>query len=218
MIRNMKAFGLAVVAVLAMGAISASAASAASFHSEVEPTSLKATGEGNQVFVTPAGTVTCTGVTGDATMPKKTEEKITATGIVYTGAASGGKCITKTIFGNVEVSINFTTNECDYVFHSNGEVDIECKAGTSGILISGPGCNITVGTQTGLKTATYDNKEAGTKRDITITANVTGISGSASGFLCSKEGAFTTGEYTGNVTVQGFEDKVNGAQVGIWWE
>src|SRR3954453_24012956 len=66
MIRNMKALGLAVISVLAMGAISASAASAVEFHSEALNTTYKATGDGEQVFVTPAGTVTCTNVTGSA--------------------------------------------------------------------------------------------------------------------------------------------------------
>jgi len=214
----MKVLGMAVVAVLALGAIGASAASAASFHSQLEPTALKVVGDGNQVFVNPAGTFTCTNVTGDATMTKKTDETVTARNIVYTGSASGSNCISKTIFGNIAASIDFTTNDCNYIFYANGEVDIECKAGTAGVLISEPGCNTSLPSQTGLKTATYDDKEAGAKRDVTVTAAVTGISGTASGFLCAKEGTFTTGEYAGNVTVQGFEDKEKGAQVGIWWE
>jgi hypothetical protein len=216
MIRHIKVLGLAVIAVLALGAISASAASAVEFHSEVEKTKYTAEGESNQVFVTPAGTVTCEVVTGEATTTAKTNSTITATNLKYSNK-EGKKCITKTIFGNIEVGIDFTTDECDFVFHANGEVDVECKK-AGGITISGPGCSITVPTQTGLKTAIYDNKEAGTKRDVTVTAAVKNISGTASGFLCSKEGPFTTGEYTGNVTIKGFKDEVGGAQVGIWVE
>jgi hypothetical protein len=219
MTRKIQILGLAVAAVLALAAIGASAASAAQFHSEVEPTTIKAstdTAAPNQVFVTPAGTTTCTGVSGDATITTKTTETITAKEIVYSG------CTTKTIFGNISVSIDFKTNECDYTFHSGGTVDIGCKAGTSGIIISGPGCTITVpgetGKNQGLSSVTYDNKESGTKRDVTMTASVKNIVGSATGSFCSAQGGFTNGQYTGNVTAQGFKDEANGAQVGIWWE
>jgi hypothetical protein len=233
MIRNIKVLGLAVVAVFAFGAITASAAFAEpEFHSEVASTKYTAEQDGgSQIFVTPAGTVTCTDVTGEATTTTTTNKTITATNIKYFNTNEKGehvKCITKTLFGNIEVGIDFTTDECDYLFHATGgvepnggTVDVVCnKAG--GITISGPGCSITVpggaGQNKGLKEAIYDNKEAGAKRDVTITAKVKGISGTATGFLCSKEGAFTTGEYTGNVTVKGFKDEALGAQVGIWRE
>jgi hypothetical protein len=216
-IRSLKVLSLGISVALALGAIGASVAGAVEFHSEIERTKYFASGDGNQVFVSPAGTTTCTGLTFEATTTTKTNAGLTATSVIYTGSGASGHCIEKTIFGNIEVAVDFVTDECDLVFHANGELDIECKK-PGGVTISGPGCSTTLLAQTGLKTPAYDNKEAGTKRDLTITMVVSGIRGTASGFLCSKEGEFTTGQYSGNITVRGFEDKVGGAQIGIWAE
>ena len=69
MIRSLKVLGLAAVAVLALSAV----ASAASFDTGAEHTKYTAEADGNQVFVTEAGTVTCTGVTGTATTKSATK-------------------------------------------------------------------------------------------------------------------------------------------------
>ena len=65
MIRNLKALGLALVAMLAMAAVVASAAPAetADFKSAAGTTRITAEGEAprNQAFETTAGTVTCNG-------------------------------------------------------------------------------------------------------------------------------------------------------------
>jgi hypothetical protein len=217
MLRHMKVFGSIVAVALALGAISASAASGAEFHSEVEPTIYKASGDGSQVLVTPAGTTTCTGVTFEATTTVKTNATLTASSVKYTGSGTSGGCIEKTIFGNIDMTVNFSTDECGFVFHANGDLDIECKK-PGGITVAGPGCSTVYPTQTGLQSVIYDNKGTGTTRDLTLTMIIKGIRGVATGSFCSKQGEFTTGEYSGNITLQGFEDNAIGAQVGIWWE
>lgn len=210
MIRNLKSVGLAMAAVLVFAALGVSSASAdptkAHFHSEQAHTILDAVGEGHHTFVTPAGTVTCKKVTADGTTEVATPTEITATDITYT------ECTTKTILGTINVTVDF--KGCDYLFTASGEVHIICPTGTGPITVAGPGCTITVGAQT-VKTATYTALGAGTTRDITIHANMSNISGSASGFSCDKTGAFTTGTYTGAVTVTGTNTVKE--HVGIWW-
>jgi hypothetical protein len=195
MMRNIKALGLTAFAVLAFSAAIASAASAAEFHTANIPATLTAKQEENQVFATEAGTVTCTAVKGTAAMSALSQSTVTTSGLEYTG------CTTKTIFGNIEVTVNFTKNSCNYTFHGNGEVDLKCASGgTEGAVISGPGCTVTVPPQTALKSVSYTNNAAGT---VTITPAVTNITSTGSGSLCSKTGTFTNGKYSGKVLVSG---------------
>ena len=214
MIRNLKVLGLALASVLAMAAVTASAASATpEFHSAVEHTILTAEQvagvEGEQKFNTPAGNVTCKKVIGKGTTTTKTTMSITAEDITYK------ECKTKTIFGEISVEVDF--KGCDYKFTTATEpVHIECPAGSGPITISGPGCTITVGAQTVSSVSYVNTTPEGGKKDIDIVPNVTNISGSATGAFCSKTGAFTSGTYSGKVTVRGFNTAEE--QVDIWYE
>jgi hypothetical protein len=195
MMRNIKVLGLTAFAVLAFSAAIASAASAAEFHTASAPATLTAREEENQVFVTEAGTFSCTGVKLTATMSALSQPTVTTSGLEYAG------CTTKTIFGNIELTVNFTKNSCNYRFHANGEVDLVCASGgTEGVIVSGPGCTLTVPPQTGLKSVSYTNNAAGT---VTINPAVTNIKSIGSGSLCSKTGTFTNGKYAGKVLVSG---------------
>jgi len=207
-IRNLKVVVLAVGAVLAFSAFGVATASAAeeNFHCEVAHCIGTAHSETNQVFVTESGTVTCTTAKADFTTETTTTMEITATGVEYTG------CTTKTIFGTIEVAVKF--NGCDYLFTTATQpVHILCPAGAN-VTIVGPGCSITVAAQT-VSSVSYTNIGAGTTTEVTLTANVTNITSSATGAFCSKTGTFTNGKYTGSIKVTG-EDTL-WAHKGVWY-
>jgi hypothetical protein len=212
MIRNLKALGLAAMAVFAMTAISASAAQAAPlFHAEEAPVTYK--GEnvgGKEKFKTSAGTVECTttSVTGESSESTSTEATISPT---YTGCKA---------FGFLTATV--TMNGCSYKFHlvegsspATATVDIVCPAGKD-ITISSTGCVVHVPAQTGLKHVVFDNEGSGATRDIKATNTVTGIKYTATGGCPGGEGTKEDGEYSGTTTVKGF--KSGGAQQGIFVE
>jgi hypothetical protein len=209
MIRNLKVLGLALAAFFAFAAVASSSAFAAEeeFHCETAHCILTASQENNQVFTTEAGTTTCTAVKGDATLEKATVMEVTATGIEYTG------CTTKTIFGEIAVTVNF--NGCDYNFTTSTKpVHLICPVGKE-VVIEGPGCKITVPGGQSLEQVHYSNIGAGTTREVTIESTVTNIKESATGFFCSKTGTFTNGKYTGNIKITGEETaKIH---EGVWY-
>jgi len=208
MTRYLKTLGLALVAALALTAVVASAASAAAqFHSEAENTTVEATQTSNHVFTTPAGKVTCKEMTATGTQAKKTDISITLVPVYKL-------CTTATIFGTINVNVDFATGKCEYTFTSEtGEVHIFCTNPGGVITIEGPGCKITVPPQT-VKKAVYTNA-ATVPKHITVTPEVSGIKSTATGAFCSSTGESTTGTYTGTATAKGFS---GGKQVGIWWE
>jgi hypothetical protein len=214
MLKNLKALGLALVAVLALGAVAANAAQAAEAHFTAETGTAKLTGHSEEnKFVTNQGTVNCTGAfEGPVTELTNTAQTVRAT---YS------RC--RALFG-VEPTINM--NGCDYVFHpgtygavgsgtSNGSVDIVCAVGRE-ISITTPSCTITVPAQTGLRNVHYQNGTASSgKSDITMTAEVTAIRYKWSGPFCigGTTGEAANGTYNTTVTVTG--DTSKGAASGI---
>jgi len=129
MIRNLKALGLALMAMLVMAAVAASAASADDFTSESSPVTLtgKQTG-GGDVFTSTAGTVKCK------------EKKYTATGVAtpttavtvtpsYPAKTVGGE-LNCTAFG---FPAEVHTNGCTFRFTvgatTTGGLEIICPEG-----------------------------------------------------------------------------------------
>jgi len=205
MIRNLKALGLALVAVFALTAMSASAASAAQFHSAAENTTVEGTQTSNHIFTTPAGKVTCKKAVFIGSQSAKTTSEITIN-------PTYSECTTATIFGTISVTVDFVTNSCDYKFTSGGEVHIICGQ-AEGIIINGPGCKITVPAQT-VGRVIYTNSGTAPKH-ISVSSEVSGIISTATGFFCSSTGESKTGTYTGSATVKGFS---GGKQVDIFYE
>jgi hypothetical protein len=225
--RNLRILGLAIFAVLAMGAVAASAATAASkltapetsgsviLTAEADPT-----GGGSQEFspTVGGGTVTCKTVNIGLNTQTVNTESITVKPVY-------GSC---KLNNAIAATVNFTTNECEYVF-SNGvtsgstttsTVNLNCKAGSAGVVINvtGTNCSITVPTQD-VGTALIDNVGTGATRDLTLTATSANISISSTetGSECPQPGSHTGGKYIGNVTIKGFIDNggAEGAQTGI---
>jgi hypothetical protein len=196
MIRNLKVLGLAVVAVLALTAVAVSSASAAEFVAGTGTTSAKGSQTEAAKFKTKNGTIECSSGTfrGMISEGKHTTAETSAgegkKGIEYSGCK---------FLGFINVAVN--THECQYRFHSNGEVDIiavtegkaECEG--SGITFEAAGCKTSVGTQNGLTTVSYSNTTLEGKEAIKVSPNVKSISYTASG-CPSFNGTTNDGEYT----------------------
>jgi hypothetical protein len=225
MIRNLKVLGLALVAMMALTAMAATAASAettiASFHSDSSTGNTILTGEatGNHVFDAAGSTITCTGAKFEGTQTGNTAEDVT-TSVSYSGC-------TVTVFG-FKIAATVNMGGCAYTFNANGEVGVVNRAGATKTCaeenityrvsnFSGE-CDVKVGPQTGLKSASYTGTTTSANSTINVAPNVTGIHGVAAGNLCTA-GTFTNGAYTsGPATVKGYTDEAGaeGAQTAIW--
>ena len=207
MIRNLKVLGLALVPVMALTAVAASSASAlTAFTSEKAPVQLTATQEGNHVFDAAGNFITCKKASFSGTSSSTSVATIT-----FSGTYS--EC---TFFG-VAVTVNM--NGCAYVFHANGEVDVECPTGKSIIFkatILGSFCEVSVGPQNGLKTATYANIGTETTREVTMTPNITSIAYTANGGLCKEVGSLKNGAYTSGPTRITGETDPGSTHIGVF--
>jgi hypothetical protein len=207
MIRNLKVFGLTVMAVFALTAVASSAAQAIEFHSEIENTTVTANTEAgsNSVFDAAGASISCSSATFTGSQALKTSATLTVTP-TYTGC---------TFLGVLNVPVKM--NGCQYTFNANGEVAVT-GASCTAITFEATGCKVEVGKQSNLKEVTYTNilGNGTTTREVTVTPHVTGITYTSSG-LCPKNGTFADGNYTsGNAVAKGENSK--GAQVGVWVE
>jgi hypothetical protein len=229
MTRNLKAFGLALVAMLAFGGIAAQGASAATTHtftSEVSNTVLTGknesytTGKSREKFTATAGlTVEC-----DSTYEG-----------TQAGAGSRDHVTVHPKYHNCTSSLGGTptvhTNGCNYTFdsdtttntHPAGEhapVTLECE-GTHVIEITAPGCNFAFaashnGTPVNqsLHGVTYTQLTShgpGSKNALTVTATVRTIHYTTTpNSLCGLAGhpaaTYTNGSLDGTVEVDGYTD------------
>jgi len=206
MIRNLKAMGLAVLAVCALGAFSAASASAAEFHSSVHHTILDGTQIGTDVFTTNAGTVSCSEANYHGTLSATTTTTIEGITPTYSGC---------TAFGFANVPIHH--DECTYTFHTTPTwIDIVCPTNKA-FTITAPNCEVTVGSQTGLTSATYTTEGKAPKRDVRLKVEISGIKYTqhGKGFFPCASGTFTNGTYKGEATVTGTD--TNGNQVDVWY-
>lgn len=214
--RNLKALGLALVAVLAMGALTASAASAHVFTSDSESGTTYFTGvdEVQNEFSTPAGTVTCTEVSfkGQAAGTEQSEVTVHPT---YNSC-------THSILGAVTVE----TTGCDYLLKgatdgaSMATVKVVCESGKAITIKTSIGCDLKISEQSIGSAVSYANKGGGGEpEDITVTNTATGIKYSkvatSFGACFFVGGNGSDGEYKGPVTVRGYEDAAHTEQVNI---
>jgi hypothetical protein len=236
MIRNLKALGLALVAVFAMSALAASAAQATPIFTGYETpsgTHVHTIGTGTtaagsiEKFVAGAGTVEChityetTSLTGE-----DTELTVKPTKFTTPGTTEDGHCNTLALGANFKTDIDF--EGCDYIFHSGvklaaneytGTVDIKCPEGKSiDIKITnstaGTKCTLRVPAQNGLKHVIYKNQKVEKPTDVNVEATVAEIKYQVveGGVLgCGKANGTYEGAngstYSGSVTLKG-EDTV----------
>ncbi len=241
MIRNFKAFGLALVAVLALGAFAAQGASAIPLTVEgiasggtVFP--LGDQDGGTHVFKSSAGNVVC----AEASFPAKGSvgaggavNEITVTPNYPTEKAGGGANCTAFGFANTHVK----TNGCTYTFTTptavspgvvtwhGSQVHLECPAGkvieitptSFGVSV----CTLTIESQTPTGGHVI-GRNAGTpeKMDITLEITLEGIHYIGHGAPCDPEtnGIKTTTEsnatLTGNSTIKCYSNEAHTTQVG----
>jgi hypothetical protein len=218
--RNLKALGLALVAVFALSVVAASAASAAGekFHAAVEPSVVTANneGEGNHVFAAGGTEVKCTTAkfAGTATAKTATSQTVHPT---YSGCTFLGETAT------------IDTAGCNYILYSevpaggDAKVEIECS-GSNQIKVTAPGCTLSFGSQVTVGGATYANLATNPKT--TTVKSTTKATFTKSGALCFLVSG-NEGTYTGSVITKTYEDKggptkedefTEGAQVDGWWE
>lgn len=209
MIRNLKALGLALVALVAMSALFSSAASAG-FESEAETTTLTATALETQKFQVKAGglTIQCNTITLDSSTQTSKKTTTVTVSPTYTN------CLNL-----IGVPVSIHSNGCKYVFHSNagsttGTTDVECE-GTKGIEITiGSLCTYKIDTQTGLSAVNFKNKGAGTTREVELEPVVNGITSTLitnDSILCTA--ASNEGTYRGKSLVTG---ENAGVHVGVF--
>lgn len=229
MTRNLKALGLALVAVLAMGAVMASAASA-SFDSEIEKTTIEGEqpAESKHKFTVEAGSTECSTAKFHSLSSTTTTGPVTGTlsGSVYTSASLTIEPIYDNCTNSLLGEVNVKENGCHYRFTAGetisstttaGSVHVECHEGKVIEVVRASGfnpCTIKVGPQT-LGGIVYHNEGSGSTRDVLVTANVEGLKYSQSGLLCpGGTGNFENGTYKGDVTTIGTDEAGN--HVGVW--
>jgi hypothetical protein len=221
MIRNLKAFGLALIAVFALSAVAASGASAADheFTSNSQNGLTDLTGE-TEEGVKP--TLSAAGIEVEC-------EKGTYAGTVE-GNSVGEVTVHPTYDGPCKTSISenvdVNTDGCDYKLtgetneEGDAKVYIECTEGhditihdtTFGIVMH-------IGAQGPLTGAHYNNIEEVGHEAVTVNATVEGITttctdteGTTNGgfcFLLEEEGHVNNGFYEDKVEVTGYEDTGN---------
>ena len=225
MTRNLKALGLALVAVFAMSAMAASGAQAtdATFSWDEDTKFLTAHEESSQVFSTTAGSFTCDMVTGHANVEGINDVKtVTGTEVIYWNTASGSKEEAK-CEGPFGTSPTIETNGCHFRFNagettaagtSEGTVDIiGCTGGE--ITINAPLCTIHVTEQEGVGPVTY-HTVSGSPEDVTIESHANNIVSHHEGFFCGGSAhTDTAGTYTGKVTITGYRDAAHTEQTNV---
>jgi len=205
MIRNLKSFALAFVAVLAMSAVVSSVAQAVpSYTCSAYPcTATGANPPGNETLTTPGGSLACS-THYLVEKYKGTNEGITAPASQVTVTGGYGEC---TAFGFLSAMIAF--NGCDFVFTATEKlaigryahhVDIVCPDGKSITKTAGT-CEVDIPAQAGLTSATTQNLSNGS---ITLELNMKEITLNVTkdGFGCPFAGTgHVKGTYHGDVVL-----------------
>jgi hypothetical protein len=213
MTRNLKALGLALVAVFALGAVMASGASAHEFTSTSEKTILTGTSELERGFVihtngpesTPA--IECH-ADYEGTIEGKAVSSVTVTPTISNCNNVLGQAVT------------VTTNHCAFILEgaTTGEhavSKLECAAFDSAhpttnkiVMKFGTACTLEFGEQVPKKGSRYTATTVGGFGHVTVNVTVEGFVFTKTGPLCAGvPGNGTNGVFTDQVTVKGYEDK-----------
>jgi hypothetical protein len=209
-IRNLKALGLALVAVFALTAVAASAAQAAEFHAEEAPVFFEGSQVEQHIFTVDKGTVKCNTATFTGSSATATTATVTLTPVYSTCKFAG-------------TAADVKMNGCDYLFHlssaTTATVDVVCSGGAEiEVESTTTNCIVHVPAQNGLSHVILASEGTTTTRDITATVTVAGIHYTEVGSECKFNGVATTnGTYNGTATIKGFKGQ-GGAQQGIWVE
>ena len=242
MIRNYKAFGLALMAMLALGAFVAQGATASPLTVEgvVAPNPFFATGDqdgGTHTFTSSAGNVTCAQAsfsTSKAVEAGGAVRELTVTPSYPTEKTGGGNNCVAFGFANAHVK----TNECTYTFTTptslgggqvtwSGSTQIHLVCPTGKVIEITPTsfgvsvCTETIEPQTPTSGHVVGKNIAGSSpMEVTLEITLTGIHYIGHGAPCDPEpgGVKTTtqsnGTLTGNSRIKCYSNAAHTAQVG----
>lgn len=205
MIRKLRSFGLALLAVTCLGGLAAASSSAALFHSEAAPTSVKLTSTGIHTFAWEGGAVNCKAVEFNGSMSSKTVETIDLEAFYYYTTCD----LTLTEIGTF-INMTISQNGCHFILNANGQVTIKCPTAKGIEFEFGGLCTVKMLPQAATS-ATFVNNE----KDVAVSFALKNLSYSTSGVLC-EGGSGTNGTYTGNTTAVGRNS--GGTQVRFWHE
>ena len=203
MTRNLKALGLALIAMLAISAVASSAAQAApgELHSEVAAGKTSAILTGVNVGIhqmTVKGfTLKCEYANVEGTVAKTTTDA--------TVTPEYDICF----YGGLKAEVKM--NGCKYTLTGAADftanLDITgCTSGKS-IEVIDPICTITIPEQKGLSHVVFANKP-GPPKHIEASSTVTGVTYIGDGMLCGQAGGHhADGTLTGSTTIKAYEDE-----------
>ncbi len=233
MIRNYKAFGLALVAMLALGALAAQGVSAQPLTTEgLASGTVYTTGnqEGQYIFKSGGGEVKCSEVVfaGKGTVSEGKNSEQTVTPSYPTNTPSGANNCTAFGFAGTHVITNgctFTlttptggvTNEPTW--NASSDIHMLCPAGKSieitPTFFGASVCTQFIGPQTPtgghiVGTNITDNE----KMAITLNTTITGIHYIGTGGSCGENKTNTDGSLTGSSKVTCYSDEAHTKQIG----
>lgn len=226
MIRNLKAIGIAIVAIFAMSAVAASAAHATEARVKcggpgectIKVTHHPGPGVPLGKFHTNAGDVECEefNAMGEPFKDETKQSIVTLTELKYSECELGG------IFATVSVG-----SGCHYTLHSGntitggaeGLVDLAATAGGCVIVIKAGACEVTVnGPQNNLSKIIYTNVKTGTKEEITAHAEVGSIAYTTTASCPGGAGSFGNGTYKETITAKAFNKANETEQTDLTFE
>jgi len=235
--RNLKALGLALVAVFAMTAVLASAAQAQTLKVTVNPSPAWLTAE--MIAHPNIGKVETFKLAGGQEVGcDKTNSAATVNNgnTSITVVPNFEECVA--VIGTETHKVTVTMNDCDFLLHGgatqtpnsttfiNGEVDLVCPTGKEvEIHVYKPAtteteelCTYKVAGFTNKQGNEFKNEGTGATNDVSISSSVGGIATTRTGsLLCGA--ANQNGTFTGSTTIKAFEDKggsiSNGTVTGL---
>jgi len=218
MTRNLKALGLALLAIFALSAIAASGAQATAgvftWESGTQHLTVEHDAEGgnpatgSQKFTTFVGQVQCQEMSGKVGVSGTESQEMTMQGVSFHNSGST-KCS-----GPLSSQPTFEMGNCDYKFtagetvgetgiETTGMTHIECTSGQ--IVINGGGlCTIKVPAQSAMTGHIRYHTISPSLTYMTIESTIVKTTYDSEG-LCGKQTGRTDGTYNGNLIVKGFK-------------
>jgi hypothetical protein len=192
-------------------------ASASLFHFEAPPGTselVKGTAQGKHSIDLAGGTLSCE----QLKLEGLTKGSVTVESLEFVAVYGG--C---TMFGG-KATVNM--HGCRLQIWSNGRLavagEMMCtlEPMTIDVSVLGQECHIKLTPTTANEALTFGNIGSGSKREMTMAVNGSGLFYSAEGSLCKETGSKMNGAYTSGATLFTAEKspELSGPMNGIWWE
>lgn len=218
MTRNLRALGLALVAVFVMSAWMASAASAhtpAKFTVEVEESTLRSEETVTNILSVTGVETFCEVVSYHGVSPAGT-----VSAEALTSMPSYSECKAESIIGTVNATVTgFKAGECEYRIRANQTADLECAAGKEVTVDAGP-CTIHIPPQSGLGTITFTTEIFGNGiHDLLVHINFSNLTTNhTDGFGCPLPSGGESATATAVGTTTAWAESTPGTKVNLTWD